>query len=97
MQNILRLSPIDSASPTPVPRRGRKRRLVFADDSTQLSKKDIRHNMETVGELNRKEVRTVKVGYYTLVQVLMSLHWGMFADRFSVKCEKIIPKLRLLW
>ncbi|XP_030841887.1 meiotic recombination protein REC8 homolog [Strongylocentrotus purpuratus] len=55
MLNILRLSPIDSASPTPVPRRGRKRRLVFADDSTQLSKKDIRHNMETVGELARKE------------------------------------------
>nr|XP_054765548.1 meiotic recombination protein REC8 homolog [Lytechinus pictus] len=55
MQNILRLSPIDAATPSPIPCRGRKRRLVFADNSTQMSKKDIRRNMETVDELARKE------------------------------------------
>ncbi|XP_072177388.1 meiotic recombination protein REC8 homolog [Diadema setosum] len=55
MLPILRLSPIDSITPSPAHRRGRKRRLVFADTTTQLSKKDIRHNMETAASLNRTE------------------------------------------
>ncbi|XP_072027555.1 uncharacterized protein [Amphiura filiformis] len=52
---ILRLAPLDEAE-TPSPRRrGKKRRLVFADEVLKLSKDDIRHNMSSVGDLTLPE------------------------------------------
>ena len=51
----MRLAPLDEAE-TPSPRRrGKKRRLVFADDVMKLSKDDMRHNMSSAHDLTLPE------------------------------------------